>query len=210
MTSLLHQLENNEAILLMYLARELSAEDRAEVEQKLASDAGLAAELERLRAVRDDLNTSIGAADAATRLPVSTGVAVRRVTRMLRQWQVERLKPKPPHEPINELRFPWWSYPLTTAAAVLIAFLVWWGNKNPQVAREHRPVMEESPSGPQDLDGWRAEAIMADLYESIEIPDEQLLRMAMDARVDQMVEMLATPQPSSGQDRRQPSNELDL
>ena len=50
MPSLLQQLENNEAVLLMYLADELPTDDLAEVEQMLANDPGLRAELESLRA----------------------------------------------------------------------------------------------------------------------------------------------------------------
>ena len=88
MTSLLHQLENNEAILLMYLAEELPAEDRADVEQQLASDPALRAELEELRATHDGVTSTIERLDVETRLPVSESVAVRRATRMLRGFAV--------------------------------------------------------------------------------------------------------------------------
>src|SRR5215217_472803 len=119
MTSLLHQLENNEAILLMYLADEMSAEDKAEVEQMLASDQSMRAELDRLRGLSDATIGALDRIEAGSRLPVSEGVAVRRATRMMRQWQVDHATAPPPEETINELRFPWWSYPLATAAAVL-------------------------------------------------------------------------------------------
>jgi anti-sigma factor RsiW len=49
MASLLHELENNEAMLLMFLTGELPEEDRMEVVQMLASDGGLRAELARRR-----------------------------------------------------------------------------------------------------------------------------------------------------------------
>ena len=61
MASLLQQLENNEAILLMYLADELGADDRREVEQMLRGDAGLAAELDELRAAQNAVMAAIGA-----------------------------------------------------------------------------------------------------------------------------------------------------
>ena len=41
MSELLHNLENNQAILLMYLADELPAEDRREIDQLLLVDASL-------------------------------------------------------------------------------------------------------------------------------------------------------------------------
>jgi anti-sigma factor RsiW len=44
MASLIHELDND-ALLLMYRADELSPEDRVEVEQMLAIDAGLRAAL---------------------------------------------------------------------------------------------------------------------------------------------------------------------
>ena len=104
MTSLLHQLENNEAILLMYLADELPAEDRADVEQQLASDPALRAELDELRGVQESFAGTMERLDVETRLPVSESVAVRRATRMLRQWQVDHVNGAvTEEEPIKEL-----------------------------------------------------------------------------------------------------------
>src|SRR5687768_18582554 len=105
MTSLLHNLENNEAILLMYLADELSAEDRAEVEHMLGSDGGMRAELERLRALHDGTTAAIGAADAGARLLVSEGVGVRRATRRMGQWETGYVLAPPLEGPLRELRF---------------------------------------------------------------------------------------------------------
>jgi len=129
MSSLLQHLENNEAVLLMYLADELPAEDRAEVEQMLATDGSLRASLDALRAVRADVVGILATADASRGDP-SAAPAVRRVAREIHQWQARRFSPPPPSEPVSELRFPWWSYPLTTAAAILIAFVVWWGTQD--------------------------------------------------------------------------------
>ena len=190
MTSLLHNLENNEAILLMYLADELSADDRAEVEHMLGSDAGMRTELERLRALRDETVTAIGAVDAGTRLPVNEGVAVRRVMRMMRQWQLDHATAPPPEEPIRELRFPWWSYPMTTAAAVLIAFLVWWGHRPDQPERRQASYQQEQPSGPADLSGIQQEIAGEMLLDSFDTMDEEILRTAINQPVDSVVERL--------------------
>jgi len=199
MTSLLHQLENNEAILLMYLADELPAEDRADVEQQLASDPALRAELDELRGVQESFAGTMERLDVETRLPVSESVAVRRATRMLRQWQVDHVNGAvTEEEPIKELRFPWWSYPLTTAAAVLIAFLVWWGNRGDRYERPAPNYPMEYASGPVDYEGWNGEMIASELQSSFEISDEELLRMAVNAEVDAAVKRLTTADAEPG------------
>jgi hypothetical protein len=192
MRSLLHQLENNEAVLLMYLADELSAEDRAEVEHMLGSDASMRAELERLRSLSETTVATLDRWDAASRVPVAEGVAVRRAARMMRQWQVDHATAPPVEEALPELRFPWWSYPLTTAAAVLIAFLVWWGNR-----AEHQPTRiaqqgMEPLIGPQDLQGWSEDFLAHELADSFEVSDEELLRMAQARHFKDLVAAYAT------------------
>jgi hypothetical protein len=132
MGSLLQQLENNEAILQMYLADELGVEDRREVEQMLRGDAGLAAELDELRAAQNAVMAAIGALDQSAPLAISTPAAVRQVSRLMKQWQVDRLA-RPAVEAQKGGRFPWWTYPaasVATAAGVLIAMMVWWGMKS--------------------------------------------------------------------------------
>jgi hypothetical protein len=127
-SNLLQQLENNESILLMYLAGELPPQDLAEVEQMLATDPVMRTSLERLREARDSFEAAMPALDRATRQPAPESVAVRRVVREMRQWQARRLAAPAPIEVRRRLRFPVWAYPIATAAAVVIGFLVWWGN----------------------------------------------------------------------------------
>jgi hypothetical protein len=127
MQSVLEQLKSDESLLLMYMADELSGEDRAQLEARLEREPDLRAQLEQVRALNDSVADAITGLDSSMRLPVSEGVAVRKVVRVMRQWQSDRMAPRPPEEPVDQLRFPWWSYPLATAAAVLIAFIVWWG-----------------------------------------------------------------------------------
>jgi anti-sigma factor RsiW len=130
MDTLIQKLGNNESVLLMYLAGELPDGDRAEVEQLLANDAGMRAELERIRLAWDGITENLRAIDASSPLMVGEGKATANVARLMRQWQVERLvkQQKEPAAPADRLRFPWWSYPTAAAACVLMAFLVWWGN----------------------------------------------------------------------------------
>jgi hypothetical protein len=127
-SNLLQQLESNEAILLMYLAGELPPQDRAEVEQMLATDPLMRGALDRLREADNAFKTAMPALDRATRLPAPESVGVRRVVRVMRQWQARRLAAPKPVEVRRRFRFPVWAYPLTAAASVVIAFLVWWGN----------------------------------------------------------------------------------
>jgi len=127
MAGMLHNLENNEAILLMYLADELPAEDRAEVEQQLASDAGLRTLLEQMTEAWAACGGALETADAVGSQPLPVGAATRRASRLVRQWATERLARPAPVVDAHRLPFPWWSYPLASAACVLIGFLALWG-----------------------------------------------------------------------------------
>src|SRR5947209_14691659 len=127
---MLHDLENNEAVLLMYLAGELPPDDRLEVEQLLASDAGLRAELEQLRQVHAEIAQVVAAADDAS--PISEENAVRQTVRAMVRFQLEqRDKPAlPGEERRRRLRLPNWVYPFAAAAMILIAYVAWWGLSN--------------------------------------------------------------------------------
>ena len=124
MASLLHQLENNEAILLMYLADELPAEDRLEVESLLQNDASMAAELERLEAVKATVFREMQLLDDTLRLPPQA-VAIGRVRSAMKQWATDRAREAALAMP-NRRRFPLWGYPLAAAASVGIALMIWW------------------------------------------------------------------------------------
>src|SRR4051794_36705438 len=89
MSNLLQQLENNEAILLMYLAGELPDADRAEVEQTLANDPALRAELAELTAVNDGVRTLLAQLDNG-RAPARCEAAVRAVSRAVASAAAQR------------------------------------------------------------------------------------------------------------------------
>ncbi len=184
MHSLLHQFENNEAILLMHLADELSAEDRAEVERMLATDGSMRVELERLRALREGTFALLGSFEPPAGLPGAEAVAVRRATRMMRQWQLDHATAIVPEPPFAELRFPWWSYPLTTAAAVFIAFLVWWGNRPDPMAPSNMAYHSEAPAGPTDLQELQDEWVGDILIDSLDMSDDDLMKLALNQAVD--------------------------
>jgi hypothetical protein len=147
--SLLEQL-GNEAVLVMYLAEELPLEDAAEVRQLLESDAQLRDELERLRAAHGEFLFGMAALDRVERAPVSEANATRDVARAIERWRVaEALRhPIAEESAAGGLRYPWWTYPMATAAAVLIAFLAWWGNTAsvPHGEMEGNPALVSGPS----------------------------------------------------------------
>src|SRR5687767_12331934 len=148
MPSLLQQLENNEAVLLMYIADELPADDRREVDQMLATDAGLCAELERLDAAYHAAYDALARDDRGWRPAVPEGVAVRRFTHALRQWHAAQAQRPPAEAPLREIRLAWWAYPAATAAAVLLGFLVWWGNTDNLANPGQNRVVQNMPFPP--------------------------------------------------------------
>ena len=179
MASVLQQLETNEAILLMYAAGELPAEDRAEVERRLDADLGLREQLDWLREAYDAFGDAVARDDrsAAARLPVPEAVAVRRVGREMLLWQARRRAAAPVEGPSRSaLRYPWWAYPAAAAASVVLAFLVWWGNTDRSVVGDDgvrvvlTPYDGRTPSGGHALSpseypppgaGGEADAAMA-------------------------------------------------
>ena len=120
---------------MMYVADELPPEDRAEVERRLAADTGLRAEFELLREAHVSFAATMGALDRSTRPSVPEPVAVARVARAMRQWHADRLVRPAARDPKPAPRYPWWTYPLAAAASVVIAFVVWWGNAEPEAPR---------------------------------------------------------------------------
>jgi hypothetical protein len=181
MASLLQQLENNEAVLLMYIADELPPEDRREVEQMLATDAGLRAELARLDAAYHAAADALARGDPGWRPAVPEGVAVRRFTQALRQWHAAQAQRPPAEAPLREIRLAWWAYPAAAAAAVLLGFLVWWGNTDNLTTPNQNRVVQNMPFNPygpgdgpaggyarsQDYEEWVADALASRLEWSL-------------------------------------------
>ena len=76
----------------------------------------------------------MGAMDKSTPMRVSTAVAARQISRLMKQWQVDRLTRLVGGSTGRAFAdFPWWGYPAASAAAaavVLIGLMVWWGMKS--------------------------------------------------------------------------------
>jgi anti-sigma factor RsiW len=157
MRSVLSQLQDDQAILLMYLADELPAADRAVVEKRLATEPALRAELESLRITHARIEQSLSQLDSVQPMPATPTAMQWKIARMIRQWQVDRALHEP-EEPLRRgifLRFAP-AYPFVAAAAVLLSFIVWWG-------------LRDDPSGT----GGFAEAPIVTL-DSTTAPSEEL------------------------------------
>jgi anti-sigma factor RsiW len=129
----LQQLQNNEAILVMYLANELEPEDRAEVEQMLAADSALRAELAQLQEAQNSVHHILQQMDATSSLPAGADSTARRISRLMKQRQLDLLSAEPLLTPRHRRHIPWWVYWVASAAAAVVAVVVWWGMQNPEV-----------------------------------------------------------------------------
>lgn len=125
MSSLLQQLENNETVLLMYLAGELPDADRAEVEQMLAADPALRVALAEMTAMNEHMATVFAQADGALHLS-RREAAVRQVSLAINQAKVEGHRtPAPAAEQArSRTRIPVWAYPLAAAAMLVVGIMV--------------------------------------------------------------------------------------
>jgi hypothetical protein len=170
MSSQLNDLDSD-ALLVMYLAGELTNGDKAALERRLANEPALAAELQRVRDAQAFFGQSMQSADAHAKMPVGEGVAVRRVSRAMQQWQIDRIRATPPAQK-KGLPFPWWSYPVAVAASLIIAFLVW-SSRQPvgsidadQSVANNTPgdnpdTQPDEPPPAQDMTEWMASSFDA-------------------------------------------------
>ena len=156
---MLEHLDSNEAVLLMYLADELPPDDRAEFEGMLAHDAGLGAELDRLREAQGAFESAMERLDAA---PLrGQAMAVQRITQAMRQHAASR-PAAAPHVAPRRLRIPRWSYPTAAAAALIFGMISYWA---------HIPL-PNVPQGPVVIQDDPHQELLADnLEESFENPN---------------------------------------
>src|SRR4051794_36282195 len=118
MSSHLNELDGD-SLLVMYLAGELTNGDKAALERRIANEPALAAELARLREAQAYCVDTLKAADATMKMPVTEGVAVRRVSRAMQQWNFDRIRAAAPAGK-RGVRIPWWSYPVAVAASLIV------------------------------------------------------------------------------------------
>ncbi|MGD0770901.1 MAG: hypothetical protein ABSB42_22185 [Tepidisphaeraceae bacterium] len=124
MKSYLQHLENNEAILLMYLGNELPAQDRVEFEQMLASDGALRREMEIVRQTQQLAFDALSSLDAVTRPPLLPIVAQRRVSQLVREWADRRRRPVGMVSEAGR-QMPWRRISIAAAASLLVGSYIW-------------------------------------------------------------------------------------
>ncbi|HMB96783.1 MAG TPA: hypothetical protein VKK61_12140 [Tepidisphaeraceae bacterium] len=130
MRPILEQLDNDQAILLMYLADELPPADRAAIEARLASDENLRAEMEKLRATQESIGQSLIALDAAHPLAEKIIPVQRKLFRSFAQWQTDRAARQTTDISHRKRPSAWelrWLFPIASAAAAIIVLIIWWG-----------------------------------------------------------------------------------
>lgn len=122
----LHNL-SPESIALLYLAEELSPEERAHVDGRLQrGDTALRDELEKLRATQGVVENALARADVSKPLAIPAAAASRKVARAMAQWRVDWLA-RPRSKPTRVFR--WRSLVPAAAAAILVLgsiMFVWW------------------------------------------------------------------------------------
>src|ERR1700722_5504047 len=117
-------LNTGSALLLMYIADELSPKDRADFETRLLTDAPLAAELARLRAADASFVSAMKALDFGQPPATSDTAAAERANRAVRLWVTTR-QARPKTVPRKEHLLPWGSYPLGAGGGILVVIVFW-------------------------------------------------------------------------------------
>lgn len=106
-------------MLTLYAVNELSADQKMRVDEFLAGDASLQAELARILEAQTMIQRELSVADQTDPMPISAGSAVRAVTRTLKQRRAEELAR--PMKLVRAERRRWMVmlYPAGVAAAIL-------------------------------------------------------------------------------------------
>ncbi|HRK30585.1 MAG TPA: hypothetical protein PLD59_05855 [Tepidisphaeraceae bacterium] len=116
-----------QAQLLLYLANEMPPAPRQALEKRLEADADLRDHLAALREADSSLNQGLAGLDAAEPIEVRLRSAERETVRSLRQWHIDRsINQTPQSARLRVRRVPFWLYPLTAAAVVLVGLGLWY------------------------------------------------------------------------------------
>lgn len=182
------RLDNNEHVLLMYLADELCPEDRREIEQMLAVDAGLRNELQRLEDGQQAVFEGLWRLDQASPMAASEAAAVRRVSA-----EIRRRLAKPQTIPGERIADPrrrslWWVYPTAAAAVVILAAALWM----PRHDNTRRPIVSIGGVSRDYGYGYPYGAV-AQLYEDSWDPIERADDPDVRAPSDELLAMSESP-----------------
>jgi hypothetical protein len=160
----IEQLDNFGHVLLMYLADELPAEDRLEVERRLVTDPDLRRQLDQLRLTHETTAEVLSRLDASSAQAALEQAVIRRTGRAIRQWQARPPRQETAREAGDRLRFPWWAYPSAAAASILIALLVLVSHGPTGPTRSGGPTFAEESSLPDEPTTAEAPALSDEGY----------------------------------------------
>ena len=156
-------------MLLLYLADELPAVDRSQVEKRLGGDEPLRAKLEQLRADQQMIAHAFQAIDAAQPLPGGNSAAQeRKLNRAITRWHTERILSYAGADSGQTSRSRWWwAYPLAAAAVLLVSFIVWWGThtEDAEPSTPGTNWADQRPWDPSRMGEWRRYATPIDIVE---------------------------------------------
>lgn len=178
---MIEKLTDNHAVLLLYLAGELPEADRREVENRLSIDRQLAEELAILDGMHQSIAASMTLLDEldANRLPAES--AIDAAVESINSW---RFGPRPvegfntPHK-----RRIWsWVAPLSLAASILIAAIIWFDRHptavlSPEMAIATQPA--KSTSEPATSNNNDPETNLALLQQSFDAGSDEIPRRAV-------------------------------
>lgn len=161
MKNILTTLDSSEAILLMYLADELSSSDKEQVNRMLQKDGALRARLGELKWSLELLHQGLNQQDAQS---PTTNVdrAVHATLSAMTNWTARATYNAQAKSPqAAKLPLPWWCYPLAAAAALLVAAAVFFANMEPgaMMARSEIPTQQTQTYDPSNWRGPRVEPL---------------------------------------------------
>ncbi len=185
MKSLLHTLEGNESVLLMYLFDELPADDRAEVEAMLATDAGLRSELAQLSAMYDTVGGMLQTADVKIKSARAEAAVKRQIYKTIDQWNTRRVLAAPAMPVRRRSNLRWVIYSSGVAAMLLIGYLFYWGLSADLGGNSIGPMVVDNSWSPQNDEminsfgsNDEGDRVSADTRLAV---DSDLLRKSLDA-----------------------------
>jgi hypothetical protein len=153
----IEKLENNEQILLMYLAGELPTADHQEVEQMLRSDVALRRDMVGLQLAQQQVADGLERLDSLSSLPARPEILARKIGNQWRQSQARAIAARKTHSQAGQPRSWRWFYPTALAAGVAIVGMLWLSQQAEQSQRELAHVREKEtvphlPAADSDAD----------------------------------------------------------
>ena len=117
--------ENDHELLLLYLADELPEADRAELEQRLRQDGALAAALDRLSGLQEEVEQGLMRLDRLSQGAIRPDVVARQIGREIRQRLARPEAQVSPPAIQRQHRLLPWLIPAGIAASVVVGTIAW-------------------------------------------------------------------------------------